>query len=376
MDPAAVLPSPAVVDTDPASSFACEYVPGVNRVLSLPPYLLVDNIARNVELWRLAADARRVLDRTRYDDTSYPGDPDASLLDLDIHAAFLRDGRDLVTVNHYGRVRAFPVPASSPRMFPSWEAQLLGDMERVVLVDGCLVASSPRGEFTPDAARPGVFVFEPLADAGATREQPAEPRRLQFDQILADWGFVRAVAVSRPGDRLVVSAGPRVGVFPVERHPAGLRVGACLWECELPFDAHWLHVDEDRRLWTGGPGRTGARPGDASTGPGGGVRRHDLENGSVLAGAPLPDATAWGFGADPLVLAPGGDTLHALGHDASLHAVDVAGGAVRQTYRAPDSLGGAAPASFGIGHAARCGRCLYAGFSRGGFWLLRYDLRD
>ena len=47
----AALPQPAIVATDPSSSFVCDYVAGVNRVLSLPPYLLVDNIARNVELW-------------------------------------------------------------------------------------------------------------------------------------------------------------------------------------------------------------------------------------------------------------------------------------------------------------------------------------
>ena len=52
-DPRATArPRPTVIETDPTSSFVCDYVAGVNRLLSLPPYLLVDNIGRNVELWQ------------------------------------------------------------------------------------------------------------------------------------------------------------------------------------------------------------------------------------------------------------------------------------------------------------------------------------
>ena len=48
MSGAVALRRPAVIETDPASSFVCDYVAGVNRVLSFPPYLLVDNIGRFV----------------------------------------------------------------------------------------------------------------------------------------------------------------------------------------------------------------------------------------------------------------------------------------------------------------------------------------
>ena len=151
MSDAVALHRPTVVETDASSSFVCDYVAGVNRVLSLPPYLLVDNIGRNFEVWRFQSGDVEPAARARYDLTSYPGDPMASLLDVDLHAAFLRrDGRELLAVNHYGRVRGFELPAPAVHMRPAWELQLVGDTERVVMAGDCFIASSPRGEFTDD----------------------------------------------------------------------------------------------------------------------------------------------------------------------------------------------------------------------------------
>jgi hypothetical protein len=86
------------------------------------------------------------------------------------------------------------------------------------------------------------------------------------------------------------------------------------------------------------------------------------------------DATSWGYGADPIVLAPGGREIYALGRDGSLSAIDVTSGVSRQVY-AGTGEPGVATSSLGIGHAAMRDGWLYAGFSRGGFRLLRYDLR-
>ena len=176
---------PHVIETDASSTFVCDYVAGVNRVLSLPPFLLVDNIGRNFEVWRFQSDEVEPAARTLYDLTSYPADPMASLLDVDVHAAFLRrDHRQLLAVNHYGRVRGFDLPVTASRLRPTWELQLLGDTERIVMAGDCFIASSPRGEFTDDPAQPGVFLFEPIAmPVGPSREA----RRLACDQALAGW---------------------------------------------------------------------------------------------------------------------------------------------------------------------------------------------
>ena len=277
MPDAAALRRPAFIETDASSSFVCDYVAGVNRVLSLPPYLLVDNIGRNFEVWQFRPGDVEPAARARYDFTSYPDDPMASLLDVDLHAAFLRhDGGELLTVNHYGRVRGFELPAPAVRMRPAWERQLLGDTERIVMAGDCCIASSPRGEFTDDPSQPGVFLFEPIpASPMPASPSPAsgEPGRLACDQVLAGWGVISAVAVSPAANRLAVAAGLRLGVFGLTCSSAGLHLGDCLWETPLRFHCQWLHVDGTERLWAGGygPSSSAAASDDWDACRGGGI---------------------------------------------------------------------------------------------------------
>jgi len=372
---AVTLRQPTVIATDTSSSFVCEYVAGVNRVLSLPPYLLVDNIGRNVEVWRFQAGAREPAARAIYDLTCYPDDPIASLLDVDLHAAFLRrDGHEMLTVNHYGRARRFELPAPAVHMRSTGELQLLGDTERVVMAGDCFVASSPRGEFTNDASQPGVFLFKPIPSSwdGSTS---GETRRLAGNQVLADWGVISALAVTEQANRLAVAAGLRLGVFDLTCSRAGLRLGECLWETTLSFHCQWLHFDGVEHLWTGGH-RPSVDTADWDACRGGGLSAFIVESGAPRFTSELPDATAWGYGADPLVLALDRRAVYVLGRDASLHVVDLTSRASRQLYAPLDAQDGVAAPSLGIGHAALRGNWLYAGFSRGGFRVLRYELAE
>jgi hypothetical protein len=362
------LRQPAVVATDPSSSFVCDYPAGVNRVLSLPPYLLIDNIGRNVELWHFQPGDLEPSARALFDLTSYPGDPIASLLDVDLHAAFVRgDGRELLTVNHYGCVRGFELPAPSGRLQPAWERHLRGDTERIVMAGSCFIASSPRGEFTDDRAQPGIFLFEPLGASPA----PGLSGRLNYDQALADWGVISALAVSAAADRLAVASARRLGVFALTCGRAGVRLGDCLWEAPLGFHGQWLHFDGTECLWAGG-----YRPVSSATAGevdcrGGGIAVFALDGRVEVVTPALPEATAWGYGADPIVVAADCRHAYVLGRDGSLHVADPATGVWRQLYDALEAEDGGGP-SLGIGHAAVRDGWLYAGFSRGGFRLLRY----
>lgn len=362
---------PAIIDTDPSSSFGCDYVAGVNRVLSLPPYLLIDNIGRNVEVWHVPPGVRDPVARARYDLTSYAGDPAASLLDVDIHAAFLRrGGRELLTINHFGRVRRFELPPRAVRLQPAGELQMWGDVERVVLAGDCFICSSPRGEYTADPARSGLFLFEPVPESFAWTSDPVS--RLASEQVLDDWGVVSALAVSAAGTRVAVAAGPRLGVFDLTAGPAGLRLGVCRWESALSFHCQWIQFDEIGRLWAAGyrPSAAGSDDWDACRG--GALHVANAGTGAREFGVELPDTTAWGYGADPIVPASNWRHVHVLGRDASLHVVDVHSRATRQTHRSRDT--DPAMPLLGIGHAAMRDRSIYAGFSRGGFRLWRYDL--
>jgi hypothetical protein len=367
---------PVIIHLDAPSSFFCDYVTGINRVLSLPPYLLVDNIGRNFEVWRFESGGREPVGQTRYDLTSHPGDPIASLLDVDIHAAFLRgDGRELLAVNHYGRARAFHLPAAGARMQPIWERQLLGDAERIVMCGDCFIASSPRGEYTDDPAQPGVFVFAPVTSVTSVTSSTAE-LKLACDQELADWGVIGALAVSASGDRLAVAAGPRLGVFNLSCGSAGARLGDCLWEAALNVHCQWIEFDAHARVWASGflPPSSTASIDHWDACRGGQVEAFTVDRGARVFTAALPESTAWGYGADPVVLAPDCRNIYVLGRDASLHAIDGATGASRCLYDLPDTMNVMDGASMGIGHAALRDGWLYAGFSRGGFRLVRYDL--
>lgn len=369
---AAGLHRPVVIETDSSSSFVCDYVAGVNRVLSLPPYLLVDNIGRNFEVWHLLSGDLQPAWRARYDVTSYPDDPIASLLDVDLHAAFLRrDGRELLTVNHYGRVRGFELPAPAARMQPAWELQLLGDTERIVMAGDCLIASSPRGEFTDDPSQTGAFLSAPIAAPPGPGS--GEARRLACDQVLGGWGVIGALAVTAGSNRLAVSAGPRLGVFELVYTNAGLHLGDCLWEAALRFHCQWLHFDETT-LWAGGyrPPSSAAAGDEWDACRAGGIDAFAAEGGAHHITLALPEATAWGYGAEPIVLSSDGRKLHVLCRDASLHVIDATTRASHRLYDAVEAVDGLTP-SLGIAHAALRDGWLYAGFSRGGFRLLRYD---
>ena len=364
---------PLAIETDASSSFVCDYLAGVNRVLSLPPYLLVDNIGRNFEVWRFQSDEVEPATRTLYDLTSYPDDPMASLLDVDLHAAFVcRDRGELLAVNHYGRVRGFDLAAPGTRMRPARELQLLGDTERIVMAGDCFIASSPRGEFTDDAAQPGVFLFEPIGASVAP--SALDVRRLACDQALAGWGVISALAVPPAVNRLAVAAGLRLGVFELLCSRAGIRLGDCLWEASLTFHCQWLHIDDAGRLWAAGhrPLSDAAADADWDACRGGGITAFVVEDGVQQVAAALPEATAWGYGADPVALAAGGRQLYVLGRDASLHVIDMTTRTTHRSYHPPETGAGATPPSFGIGHMALRDHWLYGGFSRGGFRLLRY----
>ena len=162
------------------------------------------------------------------------------------------------------------------------------------------------------------------------------------------------------------------------RGTTGLRLGDCLWEASLRFHCQWLHFDEVQRLWTGGyrrvlvccsKRRLGCLP----------RRRHRRlrgESGAQHVSVALPEETAWGYGADPIVLAADCRGLYVLGRDASLHVIDTTTCATHRLYNALDELDGVTTPSLGIGHAALHDGWLYAGFSRGGFRLLRYAPRQ
>jgi hypothetical protein len=186
--------------------------------------------------------------------------------------------------------------------------------------------------------------------------------RERFEQHLAGWGVITALA--HPDGLLAVTAAGRTGVF--ELRDGGL--GRCLWQAELPYYLQWLGFSGDRLLAAGYDAAAEDPDGDNwEAVSGGGLISLALDGGDRLLDMALPPSIAWGYGANPIVLADKG-SLYAIDRYAGLHFVDTAGGELRQLC-APQSN-----ASLAIGHCELRGGSLYAGFSRGDYVVYRYGL--
>ena len=86
----------------------------------------------------------------------------------------------------------------------------------------------------------------------------------------------------------------------------------------------------------------------------------------------LPDATAWGYGSDPIVLSENGQIAYVVDRVAGVHAIDLVTGHTELPLRRVSQS--ADTESLGIGHAVRIAGHLYAGFSRGGYRVFRFRL--
>ncbi|MPZ48070.1 MAG: hypothetical protein GEU75_01950 [Dehalococcoidia bacterium] len=365
----ATLPEPVIVPTDPASTFTNSTAAGINRVVALSPdLLLVNNIGRNCELWHFDS-AGGFRQQAVFNTTIFPGEDFPSIFDLDAHAAFLADGgATLLLCNHYGLVRCFDLAATEAgSLTVAATLSLPGDTERLLLAQGCLIASSPRGQYTPEPAEPGILISERLPRLADVRGREIA---LGYELGLRDWGMVTALATNAAQRLLAVGAAERIGVFALESREHGLRLGRCLWERRIPYLPQWTGFDGAARLIVAGYDATLDDPAgiDWDALGRGGFDAYSL-GGDLLLRASLPDETAWGYGADPI--APSADYRHlyAIDRRAGLHAVSTLTGEGRQIYDGID-----APESLGIGHAETIHGSLFAGFSRGGYRLCRYGL--
>ncbi|MGH9162164.1 MAG: hypothetical protein ACRD2X_19535 [Vicinamibacteraceae bacterium] len=380
--PAAAGVPRVVISTDDTSTFTNTGAAGINNLVALGDLLLIDNVGRNFEIRRLTTHANEPVfaQICRYDVTIFPGEDVPSTLDLDVHGAALSgDGSWLLVENHYGHVRCFEWP--SPRMqpgfrpAPAFELQFLGDTERVLLYDDCLIVSSPRGAYVADPPRPGIFVSEQVAPPRASAPDMAR-RRLGYVHALEDWGTVIRLAIDPHLQLLAVASCDRVGVFALERTTEGPRVGRCLWKTAIAQSMQWLAIDpvRDQVLSAGYDGGDSDPDGENWNACRGGVLNAWSLRGELLSAMALPDTTAWGYGSDALTLSREGTVVYLVDRTAGLHAIDLTTGHIEERcagLRMPDSQ---PVPSLGIGHCALVESRLYAGFSRGGYRLFQYDI--
>ncbi|MSQ09867.1 MAG: hypothetical protein EXR52_02515 [Dehalococcoidia bacterium] len=360
-----------ILATNPASTFANSGAEGISRLVAVGEHLFINNIARNYELVTpvVGPDGGLTLRRDAYHDvTSFPGQDIPSQLDLDAHGVFLRpDLGTLLVHDHHGRIRTFRYPPPSGPLQQTAEWRLLGDSERVVMAGDRLITSSPRGQYSSDPPALGIFMAEPLPFAAAAAGDG--PQQLGYQQVLADWDVVTALAVSADGGLLAVGTTGRLGVFALEADHGDVALGRCIWQHDVPFHTQWLYLQREGSLLAGGYA-LGAADADGAAWDAcrGGAVSAFAVGGRLVGSVPAPEDTAWGYAGNPLVASATGDTVYAIDRGSGLHALDIRSGTFSVV--APPLPGG----SLGIGHATVLGGRAYAAYTRGGFRLLAFNL--
>jgi hypothetical protein len=344
---------PTEIDSQPESQVRNSQPHGIGRVAALNRFGAWSNLGRNVVFVGPDRRARAIFDESVF------SDDESSQYDLDIHAILdLPDQRLVLTVNHFGTVRAFDsdeVAAPGPlrRVSPIWMREFAVDVERYVVVNARLVGSAQREQRSP-----GLLISEPL-------RRDAMGGSLELGGTLESWGTVTAVA-SLDAGRVAVGGNAHVGVAAIDN--AGSAVP--LWDVSVDFDPAALLWD-GHYVWAAG---SEAGPVvddyDWEARRGGGFAALDPASGRAIVRGCFDQDLAWGTGGVAITVVPG--FVCGFGRRGEVHLFDARDGHwVGATERVSD-------ASLGIAHGARLGDHLVYGFNRGGYrlWTLPVPVRS
>jgi hypothetical protein len=323
---------------------------GIGRVVSLGGLVCWNNLGRNVVFADDELQARAV-----FGSTLFPGEDDPAQFDLDVHAVLDVPELGVVAVlNHIGVVRAFRradlLASPTVRLVaPAAQWSFVADVERTVAAAGRLIGARPRAERAP-----GLLVSAPLQGLGNDADISTEVSGQEC-------GEVRALGVvpSPKGPLIAAGSDGRLSLAPL----AGDRLGPRRWEVEVDFRVACIAWHRDR-VWAAGPDRdSGVDDYDWERLAGGAFAAFDPLDGTLLAGASLPEGVAWGTGGVAVV--PFGRRLAAVDRIGCLHVLDPDGRDRVRTIPIAQS-------SLGIAHAAVVGPRVLCGFNRGGYRLHAY----
>jgi hypothetical protein len=347
---------------------------GIGRVATPDGMVAWNNLGRNVVFADVQLRPRAVFGTTVFPDDDLP-----SQFDLDVHAILdLPELARMLVVNHYGLVRGFRradlLGHPSPQQVePSRVWSFVADVERLVVVAGSLVGSSPRSD-----GAIGLLVTAPFDDRGS--DGSPLPANLQA----TDLGEVSALGVieSTSDPSIAVGGDGRIALVPF----ADGRIGRPRWQARIEFRAATVAL-HDGLIFAAGPGQGRVDDYQWEGLSGGGFALLDPFDGSVVASGRLPEGVAWGTGG--IAVAPFGPSLAAVDRSGGMHLVDPRtghtgrAGPAAHTGRAgpagrtptspvdsgPPETGPPDAASLGIGHMAVVGDRVLCGFNRGGYRL-------
>jgi hypothetical protein len=336
-------PRPTEIDAHPESRVQNSQPHGIGRVAVLDGLVAWNNLGRNVVFAGEDLKPRAV-----YDESAFTED-EPSQYDLDVHAILEPAGTGvIVTLNHFGTVRAFDAaairrPGPMRRVAPVWTRSFVADVERAVVVGERLIGSRPR-----ETRSPGLLVSEPLGEHGTGAD-------LDVTVALEQWGSVTALA-AMGADSVVVGGERRVATVSSTEGA----VGELRWEADVDFEPAFLTC-AGGLLWAAGSETGAVDDYDWEAQHGGGFVALDPVDGREVVSGRFEHDLAWGNGGVALALAPG--ALCGFGRRGEVHVFDARDGTL-VAIGAP--IG---DASLGLAHATAGADNLVFGYNRGGYRL-------
>ncbi|HKA04202.1 MAG TPA: hypothetical protein VKD67_07730 [Acidimicrobiales bacterium] len=328
------------IDSWPDSQVHNSQPHGIGRVVGLDGIGAWSNLGRNVVFVGPDLRPRAIFDESVFDED------EPSQYDLDVHAILdLPDAGLVLTMNHYGMVRAFRsidvrADGAARRVAPLWMRTFTADVERAVVVDGRLVGSRPREERAA-----GLLVSEPLGLDVTTAD-------LDIARQLDTWAMTTALT-PLDDNAVAVGGGTAVGIVELD--------GRYRWCADVDFEPAFLAWD-GALLWAAGSEADAMVDDyDWDARHGGGFAALDPGDGRVVVEGRFTEDLAWGNGGVALALVPG--ALCGFGRRGQVYVFDRRDGAPMAV--TPPT----AEMSLGIGHGAAIGDRLVFGYNRGGYRL-------
>ena len=251
------------------------------------------------------------------------------------------------------------------------QSKWLGDVEQSLLINNCLVSTSPGGYHVPEPAAPGLFVSQPLILVQGKGIEASTPKCIDYTVHFANQGLVTAIAKS--DHFLAVAFGQKILLLRLStKNDQLLAADPTVQEIKVNFHTRYLSFVGQEFLVCAGHdiGRTES-PTDWSALNGGGFTVLDIVSQKIVSHHLFNQELAWGNGGQCLTVFKNNSDIYIIGVDkqANLYSWHWQTGLKQILFQShPENKS----INYGISHFVWQGTSLFCGFNRAGNRLHKY----
>ncbi len=277
---------------------------GIAYVGCIDEYLVITNTSHNTEISELLTE--KLLPKAIYNHTKYLDHLDKAAFDLDMHAIFVERNEQgkqyLLMLNHFGCLKYFDVrfdeTANGPIILnPVAEQIWLGDVEQTLLINGCLVSSSPCGYYTDEPSKPGLYISVPIWKKDDEWISGCN-KRLEYEAYFTELGIVTAIAVNKPANLLAIAFKQNVYVYKIKQSKnRSIIFDELVCKVKVDFYARYLSFLQEKYLFCAGHDiNCTENVDDTSILKGGGFLLFDYIENEIISAFAFGHDLAWGNG--------------------------------------------------------------------------------